>query len=188
MGLDLGQAADYTALTIIEKTGKSPALFQGKHLHRFPLGTPYPEIVREVGALLSTPQLVGKCRLVVDATGVGRPVVDLLRKARLRPIPVVITSGDRVTVEGGFLRVPKRDLAGSLQVLLQTQRLKIAATHPLVPVLTEEMKNFKVKLTLSGHDTYGAWREGQHDDLILSVALATWYATYRTGWAWGMGK
>lgn len=188
MGLDLGQAADFTALTIIEKTEKNPVQFQGKHLARFTLGTPYPEIVQGVGTLLSTPQLVGKCRLVVDATGVGRPVVDLLRKAGLRLVPVVITGGDKVTAEDGFLKVPKRDLVASLQVLLQTQRLRFAASLPLAPVLVEEMKNFKVKLTLSGHDTYGAWREGQHDDLILSVALATWYATYRTGWAWGMGK
>jgi hypothetical protein len=25
---------------------------------------------------------------------------------------------------------------------------------------------------LAGRDTYGAWREGAHDDLVLSVALA----------------
>ena len=24
------------------------------------------------------------------------------------------------------------------------------------------------------HDTYEAWREGQHDDLVLSLALACW--------------
>ena len=41
--------------------------------------------------------------------------------------------------------------------------------------LIQELSNFKVKITTKGNDTYEAWREGQHDDLVLSVALACWY-------------
>ena len=26
----------------------------------------------------------------------------------------------------------------------------------------------------TAHDSYGAWREGQHDDLVLALALALW--------------
>jgi hypothetical protein len=26
------------------------------------------------------------------------------------------------------------------------------------------------------HDSYNAWRESIHDDLVLAVALAAWYA------------
>jgi hypothetical protein len=28
----------------------------------------------------------------------------------------------------------------------------------------------------TGNDSYEAWREGIHDDLVLSVALACWFA------------
>ena len=28
---------------------------------------------------------------------------------------------------------------------------------------------------LTAHDSYGAWREKEHDDLVLAVALACWY-------------
>jgi hypothetical protein len=38
----------------------------------------------------------------------------------------------------------------------------------------------KIDLT-TGHDSYGQWREGQHDDLVLAVALATWWAETRHG-------
>jgi hypothetical protein len=32
-----------------------------------------------------------------------------------------------------------------------------------------------VKINIStAHDSYEAWREGDHDDLVLSVALACW--------------
>ena len=28
----------------------------------------------------------------------------------------------------------------------------------------------------TAHDTYGAWRDGQHDDLVLAPAIAGWTA------------
>jgi hypothetical protein len=33
----------------------------------------------------------------------------------------------------------------------------------------------EVKINIAtGHDSYEAWREGDHDDLVLAVALACW--------------
>ena len=59
---------------------------------------------------------------MVDATGVGSPVVDLLRQAGLKPVVVSISGGDRVTFGNGVLHVPKRDLAGTLQVMITFPR------------------------------------------------------------------
>ncbi|MDD1753960.1 MAG: hypothetical protein LUQ38_12840 [Methanotrichaceae archaeon] len=43
-----------------------------------------------------------------------------------------------------------------------------------------ELLNFKVKIDpQTAHDSYSAWRESEHDDLVLSVALACWYAETR---------
>ncbi len=39
--------------------------------------------------------------------------------------------------------------------------------------LVRELADYRVKISASGHDSYDA-REGQHDDLILAVALAAW--------------
>lgn len=175
LGLDLGQARDYTALTVAERIGEEDALYHVRHLQRFELHTPYPVVVRRVVEMLRLPQLADTT-LIVDATGVGRPVVDLLHAAGLDPVAVTITGGDSVTTdsEGGY-RVPKRDLVGVLQVLFQTQRLKIAAALPDADTLTRELLAFEVKITTSANDTYGAWREGAHDDLVLAVALACWW-------------
>ena len=42
-------------------------------------------------------------------------------------------------------------------------------------VLVKELLNFRVKINIStAHDSYEAWREGDHDDLVLSVALSCW--------------
>ncbi len=34
------------------------------------------------------------------------------------------------------------------------------------------------------HETFGAWREGQHDDLVLAAALAGWWAERGSSRPW----
>ena len=147
-----------------------------RHLERYPIGTSYPEVVERIAKLVATPQLRGTSVLVIDATGVGRAVVDIFNDRYLRPVAVTITGGNRVTREGMEYCVPKRDLIGALEVAMQTSRLKVAKELSEAKTLMSEMLNFKRKVTIAGHDTYKAWREGQHDDLVLATALATWYA------------
>jgi hypothetical protein len=71
--------------------------------------------------------------------------------------------------------VPKRDLVSAPLVLMQNGQLKIAEGLSLRETLVKELLNFRVKINIStAHDSYEAWREGDHDDLVLSVALACW--------------
>lgn len=187
IGLDLGQASDYTALAIVEKQFrtviKNNAYVEElsglhcRHLERYALGTLYPTIVSKVGDLLQMPLLRG-AQLVLDATGVGRGVADMFTVAGVTPKPkkVVVTSGDSLNTAGGYLRVPKRDLVAAVQVPLQAKELKFADGLALGPTLVQEMLNFKIRITESAHDTYGSWRENEHDDLIFAVMLACWWA------------
>ena len=69
VGADIGQARDPTALAVIEAEAE---MILVRHLERLPLGTPYPDAVKRIGEVVQT--LPG-AELVVDATGVGRPVV-----------------------------------------------------------------------------------------------------------------
>ena len=178
LGLDLGQAQDPTALAAVERLetlSGTKARYHVRHLERAPLGTPYTGIISRISALLGHDPLCGRTRLVVDATGVGAPVVDLLVQARTSPVAVTITAGETMSRDGAAYRVPKRDLVGVLQVLLQSRRLKIADAIPEARLLVQEMLAFRAKITTNAHDMYGAWREGAHDDLVLAVALACWY-------------
>lgn len=184
IGLDLGQAHDYSALAILErhgsyKTDKGTWLFHCRYLKRWPLRTPYPVIVADTASIVNDPQLQqgsAKRTLAIDATGVGAPIVDLFKRekiaAKLKAIQ--ITGGDSVNSDNFVTRVPKRDLVSTVQVALQNDRLKIAKSLPDAATLTSELQNFQVKITDTAHDTYGAWREGTHDDLVLAVALALW--------------
>ena len=88
LGVDLGQAADFTAVAVVELVESSgdwdPAVYAWKkktalwlrYLERAPLGTPYPDVAERVAAITRNEKLAGRCQLAVDATGVGRPVVD----------------------------------------------------------------------------------------------------------------
>ncbi len=160
--------------------------YRVRHLERPPLGTSYVEVVERILELL---EALGDKELVlaVDTTGVGRPVADMLkaglldwlesnRRREITTAWITITGGDSVTkVEGGGLRVPKRDLASAPLVLMQNGQLKIAEGLKLREALERELLNFKVKINIStAHDSYEAWREGDHDDLVLCVALACW--------------
>jgi len=193
IGLDLGQRHDFTALSVVERRDVAGgAEYDVVHLARWRdvSYTAVPEAVRAVtrriaeaealsgaGWALRPPPAVS---LVVDQTGVGVAVVDILRAAGLDPISVIIHGGDAtVRASDREWRTPKRELAGVVQVLLQGRRLRIVERLPLAATLRAEMENFRAKIDLTtGHDSYAAgadWRQGAHDDLVLSVALAAWY-------------
>jgi hypothetical protein len=176
VGVDQAQVSDWTAVCIAERHGKAgQGSYQLRHLERLDRGTPYPRIVEHVAAIVRSPEIADRSTLVVDATGVGRPVIDMLRaeqfKARL--VAVVITAGVDVSHEGIYWHAPKRDLVSAVQVLLQTERLKIAPALPAAELLARELESFEVRLSPAGYDSYSA-RVGEHDDLVLSVALACW--------------
>jgi hypothetical protein len=188
VGVDLGQSRDFTAIAVVERQELSgewdPAAYtcqkrtalRLRFLERVELGTPYPDVVERVVQIVRSRDLAGRCQLVVDGTGVGRPVVDLLRQAKPGcPImPAVITSGQRETRIDGYYGIPKRDLMVGLQVLLQQGELQIAAGLKYGAALAAEMAAMEVKVTSAGREQFGAWREGTHDDLVFAVALACW--------------
>lgn len=214
LGLDLGQAADYSALAVIEEPiycpplggwvsgadltvelrqqynavgrrwadqapGKCPLWL--RTLYRYPLRTPYPDVVSDIIRRLGGKDADRRdAVLAVDGTGVGRAVVDMFQYADLpcHMQSIVITGG--VKVEGSH--VPKRDLIGAVQVLLHTKRLQVAKQSAMTEAWAKEMQNYRLKLTATGHDTYNARGDSDHDDLVLAVALACWY---RTRWTWG---
>ena len=184
LGADIGQINDYTAISVLRKQDDT---FQLLHLERH-LGESYTVIADR---LVTLSQKLRHPEAVVDATGVGRAVVDLLEDRGLKRVrPVTITGGVDVTeasVNGRKEhRVPKRDLVGVLQVALQNGQLRIPATLELRNELVTELQNFKVKLNSeTGHESFEHWRSSDHDDLVLSVALPLWYATALHP-SWGM--
>jgi hypothetical protein len=154
-------------------TAPPPPIFQVGHLERVPLGTPYPGIVAHVGRLLT--KLPGHSELVIDFTGVGRPVFDMFVYSGISPTGVLITGGTAETRNGPACTVPKLTLVSRLQALLHEGRLKIQRELDEAETLVRELQDFRIDFTAAGHLTFNA-RSGKHDDLVLALAIAVWRA------------
>jgi hypothetical protein len=184
-GLDLGQTHDFTALAVVERTETREGerfvrRYAVRGLKRWPLRTEYTAVAKDAAALFERPELTG-APLCIDATGVGAPVVEIIRekKPKARLVPFVITGGQHAQAEyegrQGW-KVPKRELASVLQALLGTRRLKASPALPDFRVLTRELQTFSVKINLNtGSESFEAWREKDHDDMVLAVAIAAWF-------------
>lgn len=147
------------------------------HLERMGLGVAYPAQVQHIKHLLGRdPLRHAKPDLIVDASGVGLPVVQLLDEAGLRPLKVSITSGAAVTRAGNrHWHVAKSVLISGLDAALHTGELKFAPELRETPTMKEELANFDRHVAAAGRATYAA-RTGAHDDLVLSCALCVWRA------------
>jgi len=200
VGLDLGQSRDYSAWVVVERTkvDDQPARYHVRHIDRV-RDQAYPQIVHHTATLVNAlrgPKATGYASrhspdrrptvsLIVDFSGVGRAVGDLITELALdcQICLVTITGGDQMTRgEKGDFRVPKRLLASTIDAGLQTHRLTIEPSLSYAEILTKELKDFRVKTTLTGHQRFEAgesWREGAHDDLVLSLSLAVWWGEHR---------
>lgn len=182
IGVDLGQRRDPTAIAVVDaaprprERGGTEQHYLARYLERLPLQTPYPRVAARVVEIAAGVAARGgaRPRLFVDATGLGQPVVDLLRDAGVAAdlVPVYFTHGDRRTLERGELKLGKAWLVSHLQALLQTGRLHLPRTAE-AEALAGELLTYEIQVDEDANDKYGAFKVGTHDDLVTALGLAT---------------
>ena len=213
LGLDVGKVKDPAALCVLERRvvfkpgpyrptepgfGAEALSYRIRHLERCRLGLSYPDVVARVAAvvaklvLLETrPGMVSAAEVVVDVTGVGRPVYDLLcdRVRGAQIVGVNFTAGQSANSgDGRVWNVPKRDLVAGLVVGFQDRQLLIAEKLADAPVLVNELVNFQMTLSAAARDTYSNdGTQAKHDDYVSAAALAFWRAKKRVPRELGRG-
>ena len=95
---------------------------------------------------------------MVDATGIGDPIVEDLQTKGMSVEPFKFTEQS------------KRDLMNNLAVMLEQDKIKI----PNDPGLIDELKGFQYKLAEGGKIKVESVEK--HDDRVMSLALAVWHA------------
>ncbi len=184
MGVDIGQKRDPTAICVAQLESRQGSRMPEWHylvryLKRLPLRTPYPEVVLRVEKAARRVREMTDVspELYVDATGVGTPIVDLLREgtsAVRSVVPVYFTRGDRRTEDEADgnrqVKLGKAWMVSRLQALLQTNRIHFSKT-PEAPVLKQELLDFEIRVDEDANERYGAFRVGTHDDLVTALGL-----------------
>jgi hypothetical protein len=194
VGVDLGQAQNHSAIAVVERAEvlnpqrdpltwsfRFDTRFHVRHAERIRQGAPYPEVVEHVKALSRRyPLEATNVTVIVDATGVGAPAVDLLRRGGLgcRVIPVVITAGGSESSDRARYRMSRADLMAGLQAALQKRRVAFAQGARTLPALVEELRSMQVGMSESGYERITG---GRHDDLVLALSLAWWRASREAG-------
>ena len=177
--MDLGQRRDHSAIAVVEYRHDQEER-RVVSVERVPLGTPYPQVVERVRETVDFVKQRGSCMLTVDATGVGAPVVEMLNTGPLRmgAWAVTITGGENAKASNanGRWNVPKRDLIARVQVLLERGQLRIAKGLATAESLRRECQDMRMEVSAAGRTRMGAEGAGQHDDLVIAMALACWRA------------
>ena len=190
LALDLGRNHDPSAVALLEiaedgeprRNWVTWALTQPyrttfRHLARWPLGLDYPAQLDRLRRLVASPSLSPhEITLVVDATGVGTAVMDLLRKEgpRCRKVALTITaSGEPREVSGGY-HVSRAELLSSFLLGMQRRQFSIARATTGWRDFQEELTSLRAR-----HSPTGAVRlepvSGAHDDLVMAAAMAWWF-------------
>jgi len=184
VGCDLGEVQDYSTISVIEREiewredrGAFISMYAVKQLMRFEKRTPYPMVVDALKTIFKQPYIEAYGELIVDMTGVGRPVVEMMQREGLAPLGITITGGSVVTKDpdGMGYHVPKGHLISAFLIMAQSGQFKISGKLDLAKDLQRELEAFQVKIKKStGNEIYEG--EGEHDDLVICVALPLWYA------------
>ena len=178
IAVDLGKRQDPTAIAVLERrNGRREAVV--RYLERLPLGTSYVRVVERVRELAGDGRLGGRKQVVVDATGLGGPVVDMMRKAELGCglSAVTITGGAVQHSTGEWWYVPKQELLTLMEVTMECGDLRVMKGLRESGRLVREMVCMRRR---------GDGRGGEHDDLAMAVALGCW--GMRIGEAGFMGE
>ncbi len=146
IGCDLAKHTDHTVLIAMDrKTGQCLEMERFNQLDWPIQKERIVDFVRKHNGLL-----------VLDATGIGDPVYDDLRRVLPRIEPVKLTN------------VNKAQLIQRLIVAIEQRQV---AWPTAWSVLTDELKRYEYKLTPNGAITYNA-PGGYHDDCVIALALA----------------
>ena len=112
-------------------------VYRINHLERLPLRTPYPAQIERVRYIMA--RLPREADLVVDYSGIGRGVFDMLVDAGLRPIGVTIHGGVEVHSNGDIFSVPKSTLVSTLVARLHAGELVVHESLKDWPILRREL-------------------------------------------------
>ena len=183
VSLSLGTVAEPSAVAVVDPRTEflkrdRENFFNVTHLDRFPAKFPITAIVARVEELMSNKRLAKNCHLLLDITSTGEAPVRVFESRGLNPKLFALTNAGLDERSGGVNRVPVLDVVGVAQIVVQTNRLKVASGLEHGPALVTDILSYDCKLA----ERKGDLRGGRNGDLVLALSVALWWADDLT---WG---
>lgn len=161
-GLDLAMTNDHTVLTICRAPLKTdevqvPRVVLVERFYKLPIDA-------QLSRIQATMEAYNECCINVDASGLGKPIVEQMFNRGMNIRPIVTTA------EG---KTSKRDQVMNCAALVERHGILLPARE-IAPSLWDEMALYQWDETPSGKLTARA-PDGAHDDCVASLLLATWW-------------
>lgn len=146
MGVDIAKLQDFTVLTIYDRANNCQVYQDRFQTLEWPF---------QKKRLIETARHYNNSLMVVDATGIGDPIVDDLMRSGCAVKPFKITHQS------------KKEMIEKLSIWIEQRKIQIL---PIQETLFE-FDNFAYEVSVTGVVRYGA-PQGFHDDIVISHALA----------------
>ena len=159
IGWDIAKHTDFSVVTVMDMDESREGVITPHVCHFDRFNTLRYDMQMDHVATIS--QRYGGAPVLLDSSGLGDPIYDTLA-ARGVPVYPYTLSGPR-----------KMQLIQNLAIAIQTK----AISFPDIPVLRHELSSYQYTISPSGSFTYSA-PEGEHDDTVISLGLATWAAQH----------
>lgn len=148
IGWDVAKHHDYSVIVVMDEETKHVVAFDRFNHVDWDL---------QVSRCETLAKKYNNAPVLIDSTGVGDPVFEMLKKRGVK-------------VEGfRFTSTSKEQLINRLSVAIERQEI----TFPEIEVLIDELGKYEFEVTKSGTIRYNA-PDGQHDDCVIALALAVW--------------
>jgi len=210
VSVDIAKKADYTGVQIFRQV---PLIREGKKLlgqrdmkmTKYDLvymtkiqGLNYNVVAEKILRIITLDNLLGNSDLIVDGSGVGEAVIDIMRGLNMNPISIVFTGGDLTrevydTISNVFsnssatlggmkvlkqINVPKKDMVDCAVVALQQGLIRLSPNIKYREEFLDQLSKFKGKINEKGNVRYEADKESTHDDLVACFLMFCWWQHY----------
>lgn len=186
---DLGQANDFTAVTVIEDE-QLPVLNDGiielgpreltvVHADKF-RGVSYVAVCDFLARMLNAQPFRGKAQLVIDGSSIGRVCSDVLTSENVPHIAIQMTGGTDWSRKGKYTNASKTLIIENTAVLFASGDLMFADNLPLRSEIESDLASFTITTTSAGNQIIAQTRSSAtgHGDLGVSLCLGAFAAQY----------
>ena len=178
IALDPAQLRDWSALAVVDMQYRPDQKRFGYDLVAMARkqGLPYDQIADWAAQTYRKPDFnEGQPPdFLLDATGVGVAVRDMMVTRGVRVKAVTITTGEAFLRQGSIFHVGKARLIGTFLGAFDSGKVRVNPAMPIWPLLEKEMLGFRAEMSAQGRAKFEA-PEGENDDMLFALALCVWY-------------